>query len=378
MANDWLAAVKGHVTRFRQDIAEQLKQRITAEKLPNSRIITREDIRNGPAGWDANRVLYTTLGGTLRELTASDLRSFQRNIQTYRKEYKELYGGRPAREGITAQQVINIASGKPLKYKKPEQYVSDIDKARREITSCVPVSATRDTVRFITNAGPESLKNSHTVIVKFLGYSEALAEISEVDATDKKAVSKAVRKMLRGYLKFDCDCERHRYFFRYVATIGGWAAGYEEHGYPKIRNPHLKGVACKHVIRVMADIINSQVVQKFLERHLLKIETTRTTTQVGKNQAKKMAERKRPVRIKTSQEIARERKIRNELRKTKTSIEKQVKVKKAQKKPPVTVKKAAESRKFSRKVESAIRTFMETLGETREQVIKRMGLENVK
>ncbi|EPA1084307.1 phage tail protein, partial [Escherichia coli] len=51
---------------------------------------------------------------------------------------------------------------------------------------------------------------------------------------------------------FDCDCGRHQYWYRYIATAGNFAlAPPKEYAFPKIRNPNLKGIACKHVIHAM-------------------------------------------------------------------------------------------------------------------------------
>lgn len=372
----WLEAIQGHVSRTRRLFAEQLAQRQHAEKIEDSHILTREDIRNGPGRWDSSRVLYTTLGGKLRQLTPGDLRAFKRNIETFRKEYKSMYGGRPIGEGITAQQVINIAAGRPLEYSKPWQGMeSDIDKARREITSCIPVSAFKDTVRFITNASGENGRMNHVVIVKFLNYPEAVADISASDIDDKNAVRKAVQKMRKGYLKFDCDCDRHRYFFRYVATIGGFAAGNEEHGFPKIRNPNLKGIACKHVIRVMSDIISSGVVQRFLEKHLTKIETTRVSTVLGKKQAEQLAQRKRTTRIRTSEDIKAERKTREELRKAKTSVTHELKKfsKMGKNTLPVT-KKAVKSRRLNPDVEKSLAVLAKATNMDITDIMKKLGL----
>lgn len=363
----WLEAIQGHVSRTRRLFAEQLAQRQHAEK---SRILKREEVQTGV--WDANRVLYTTLGGKLRQLTPSDLHAFQQNIKLYREEYIKQYGN--TGEGITAQQVINIAAGKPLEYSKPWQGMeSDIDKARREITACIPVSAYQGTVRFITNASGENGRMNHVVIVTFLGYQQAMGEIAA--STDKDAVRKAVKKMRRGYLKFDCDCDRHRYFFRYVATIGGWYAGNPEWGFPKIRNPNLKGVACKHVIRVMSDIVSSGVVQSFLEKHLAKIETTRLSTVLGKKQAEQLAQRKRTTRIRTSKEISAERKTREDLRKAQISISKDVKKRVKTKKATIPVqKKAVKSRRLTPDVEKYLEQLSKKSGFPVDEIKKNLGI----
>jgi hypothetical protein len=71
-------------------------------------------------------------------------------------------------------------------------------------------------------------------------------------------------KLRKSRLLFECSCGRHTYFYRYLATIGKYGCGRAEVGFPKIRNPELKGVACKHVIRVMSEIISSASVLAML------------------------------------------------------------------------------------------------------------------
>lgn len=114
-------------------------------------------------------------------------------------------------------------------------------------------------VRFITNAGPDSDQSRHHVVVEFLGYQTAIA-------SGAHSAYIAAGRLRKEPIRFDCDCGRHRYWFRYIATIGRYNAGRSETGYPKIRNPKLYGVACKHVLRVMAEIEGGSAVQAFLTR----------------------------------------------------------------------------------------------------------------
>jgi uncharacterized protein YlbG (UPF0298 family) len=52
-------------------------------------------------------------------------------------------------------------------------------------------------------------------------------------------------------IKFECSCGRHTYWYRYMATKGGWGLGIKEERFPRIRNPQLKGICCKHVVRAV-------------------------------------------------------------------------------------------------------------------------------
>lgn len=266
-SSKWLGTIKGHVGEAKAIFADDKRTREAAEKAPKSIILTERDLKSGV--WDASKVLETTLGGGIRKITADDLAAFRRNMQTAQRRFEMGKSG----QGLTARQIIDLATSAPLLYKKNPKYVSDIDKARKEITMAVAVSALNDEVRFLTNAGPDSDANvtRHHVVVRFNAFDDAVRKLATKkldDATAPKQIANWLRKQK---LAFDCDCGRHRYFLRYVATIGGFAAGRPEMGYPKIRNPGLQGVACKHVLRVMSELESSNLVLNFLTGHLAKL-----------------------------------------------------------------------------------------------------------
>lgn len=306
---EWLGKIRGHVSEANKNFKADAKERQAAEKAPNSIIFNRNEIYNGY--WDPAKILNTTLGGTYRPITLNDLRQFQRNMDNYRREVKK--AGVHAAEGITARQVIDLASSKPLAYVNQEQYRSDIDKAKREITSAMPVSALGNTVRFLTNAGKDSQDARHTVIIQLLDYDQALSKLYSTDKKDKKTPAQLANQIRKGRLKFDCDCGRHRYFFRFLATIGGFNAGRPEEGYPKIRNPDLKGVACKHVLRVMSELESSQTTLRFLTRHLEKA-SAKANTQLKQKEVENELKNKSPTKIKTSEQRKAEALRRKEIR----------------------------------------------------------------
>lgn len=256
-----LGKLRGHVGQSKDLAAADAKQRRDAEKHPQSIILGKRDIQGE---YDAKRVLYTTLGGAPREITRDDLATFRHNMQEVQN--------RLSSRGITARQVLELAAGNPLKNVDNRD---DLELAKRQIRMAVPASATNSDVRFVTNAGPASKDVRHHVLVRFLGFADVALEMmaTPTSGEKKKAITpkQAANKLRKGSLAFDCDCGRHRYFLRYISTIGGFNAGRAEHGYPKIRNPGLKGVACKHVLRVMAEVESSNLVWNFLTRHMEKV-----------------------------------------------------------------------------------------------------------
>ncbi|MDR1936438.1 MAG: hypothetical protein LBS49_12815 [Candidatus Accumulibacter sp.] len=348
MADDWLGKVRGHVGEAKGRFDTDRREREAAGNAPASKniILTEREVRGE---WDANRVLFTTLGGQARPITAEDLAAFRHNMRQAERRFE-------GSKGITARQVIDLASSTPLGYvsNKPGQPRSDIDKARREITMGVPVSALNGTIRFITNAGPDSKKVSrHHVVVNLHEFEAAAAQLAATpnDGKGGKSSKQIANWLRKQKLSFDCDCERHRYFFRYVATIGGFAAGRKETGYPKIRNPKLMGVACKHVLRVMTELESSNAVLRFLEKHLASVSEYKANTTVKQVEAEEALRFKVPARIKTSeQRVAEARKVRE-----KAALARAAKV--AASKPP---KKTAPASR--RAAKTAAETAAETLG----------------
>jgi len=271
-----LGRVRGSSAEAKRRFDTDRREREAAGKAPRSIILNPSDVRGQ---YDASRVLTTTLGGARRLLTHEDLAAFRRNMTLARQNFQGY-------SGITARQVIDLASSGPLLTKLGD--IGDLGRAREQIKMAAPVAATIPAasrhsldVRFLTDAGPDSKVARHTVIVRLHGYGEQLrvlaaAPLDPVDARTERARTpkQAADALRRGYLAFDCDCERHRYFFRYVATIGGFNAGRDETGYPKVRNPGLKGVACKHVLRVMAELQSSASILNFIEKAMAKAQAS--------------------------------------------------------------------------------------------------------
>lgn len=286
----WIGTIKGHDKELAARLKADLESRERAAKGVNSTILTRKEVQGETL---AGRNLRTTLGGTMRSLTAADLAAFRANIGTAIAAVQSV-------GGITPQQVLNLAKGRPLNYNGLDilstGIKSDVDKARREITSAVLVSAVGGDLRFITPSGGESRASRHVVLVRLHEWRNALAAVAAATVKNEAMYREAANNLRRGKISFECDCERHRYYFRYLATIGGFNAGRAETGYPKIRNPDLKGVACKHVIRVMTELLHSPAVLRFLIKHLKAYDGENLrddhTTQMLQRDANKIREKK--------------------------------------------------------------------------------------
>lgn len=235
--------------------ARDLARQDAAERRNAPRILNPDDLRGNAGDLSAADVLTTTMNtpdGKPRPLTADDLAAFRQNVRTLGKRFKG---------GINPRQVIDMSTS------------VDRARARKEISVAVPGSARGVKgsggnidaleVRFVTSASLKYEATRHFVVVNFMAYATSIAG---GDKTPKKAAAWLKKQPIR----FDCDCGRHRFWYRYVATIGNYHAGRPENGYPKVRNPNLNGVACKHVLRVMAEIESSASVQNFLLRAIEK------------------------------------------------------------------------------------------------------------
>lgn len=350
MAGLWLGKIKGHISEARNRAATDRREREAAEKSPNSIILTKREVQGE---WDASRVLMTTIGGAPRPITTNDLAQFRHNMRIAQKNFNG--------DGITARQVIDLASSRPMPGASPE---TDIDRARKQITMAVPVSAFNNEIRFITNSGPNSDVNRHHVLVRFNAFVEAANKLMASGAKDRKDPKQTANWLRKQKLAFDCDCGRHRYWFRYISTIGNFNSGRKELGFPKIRNPNLKGVACKHVLRVMSEVESSGVVLNFLSRHMEKLRDSADNTarhqskqaEINEELNKKATSRTRT--IKTSDQRAAERKRAKERESLHLKV--RLQVARIEKKPAAT-----------RKIESAMKSG--ALSDSDLAVLRRIG-----
>lgn len=238
--------------------AAELKQRKAAANILNPQEVGGK--------YDAGRALQTVLGGKLRTITGEDLQRFAALSKSLGKKFAG---------GITAKQIVNLAH--------PERR----QRANTEIHYAVPMQVKGSIIHFVTNAAPGSRASRHHVHVDFVGLSGAAAAPAKDGKLDALA-----RKLAAGSIRIDCDCEDWRYVFRYVATVGNYNAGRPETGFPKIRNPQLDGVACKHVLRTV-HLLNQPIALKRIEQMIALAQGTldrKATARVTKREAEAMAQ----------------------------------------------------------------------------------------
>lgn len=206
-------------------IAEREQEGEGAKKGSKPTFLRPSDISGD---YDFKRALLTTLGTKAdskpRLITANDLEAFRKNIDALATNYQG---------GITPEQVISLS------------LQDDIDRANKQIHSASPYRRKAGYVQFITNASSASDDVAHYVNVEYLGFSKVVFD------TNKTSTFSIKNLVANGKVKFECSCGRYKYWLRYLNSIAGTTLGRIEPGFPKLRNPQLQGVACKHILRVM-------------------------------------------------------------------------------------------------------------------------------
>ncbi len=201
-----------------------------------SRILSPDQI-NAKGKWKVSEALTTTLGGDQwsvpRPITADDLKALKANIKAL---------GARLGKGITANEIIKLSRKE------------DLVRATKEIHFAVPVYQKGGLIKFMTNASEQSKDIRHHVNVFLEGYGAIKGQVG--------TPLQLAKLVAQGNLKFECDCGRHNFWFRFIVTRMGVNLGRDENGMPKIRNPMLTGIGCKHVLRVMTELNNSMQVHK--------------------------------------------------------------------------------------------------------------------
>lgn len=260
-------------------------------RIGAANILSPQQVASGKK-WTPAKVLEETLGTTAVvsgqqsvALTAKQIQAFKQNVKTVQQNF---------RGGITAQQTLDFAAS------------IDKQRAQREIRVSMPVQAKGGRVQFTTSASLKYKATRHYVTVEFMSFEAAVAGGQGSPMT-------MARWLRQEPLKFDCDCGRHKFFYRYITTIGAFNAGRPELGYPKVTNAQLTGVCCKHVVRTMTEIASSGNVTAFLAKLIEKGRAAKRPSDVGKvankitqremeQQAAKMFQR--PRAISTSDQLA--------------------------------------------------------------------------
>lgn len=123
--------------------------------------------------------------------------------------------------------------------------VKDVDKSTKDksrlVRRAVYEGITEDyTVYYRVPSVTSSPPTSYIVKIKLLEYPD-IAEDKDLSIREK------VRLAISGDLQISCTCPAFLYFgYKYILTQLDSNESNDEHRFPKIRNPKLQGIMCKH------------------------------------------------------------------------------------------------------------------------------------
>lgn len=226
----------------RERFASERAHRIAESLSPRNTLLTPSDITGD---YLVSRGLMTTLGGQRREITSDDLRRFAENVKELKKKYRVVGGIKPKTIIDNSTTIDRQRAISQINSALPTHYETGKKGGRQSLV-----------IHFSTNASKLFGASKHSVNVEFMEFFTQLSQPEEP--------AKLVKRMVNSAVKFECDCGRHRYWYRYIATVGGFNFGREEPAFPKIRNPDLKGIACKHALRVMTTVSQSPSFKSYM------------------------------------------------------------------------------------------------------------------
>lgn len=231
-------------------LLSEIKNRVDLDKIANRERSAAKNILNlskingdtdPTMAEQALAEINANSGALTQQLSVDDLKKFDNAYKRMSKSYKT----HRIRGGIRPRTIINRSRSE------------DIKRCETEIPMAKPVSVDKyGVVQFWVSASHKYGAMNHRVAVQFLNFGASI----DAKMTDKQRLD----NVINAPVKFDCDCGRHRFWYRYIATAGGFNLGRGESGFPKIRNPELTGLGCKHVLRVMLFITKSPMFRAFM------------------------------------------------------------------------------------------------------------------
>lgn len=176
----------------------------------------------------------------------AELKAFRQMIKNIQKET----GGLNSR-GVPVRQLLAMSTKE------------DIERANSGIKYSRLYQMRANLLKFmVPSSGEGGRSGFYQVRIRLEGWEAAIVSGKRWD--------RAAQDATMGNVSIDCQCGRHQYWYRYLAGVGGFAVTPpSEKDFPKIRNPDLKGAACKHVIKTLQTMQNPtvrKVISEELER----------------------------------------------------------------------------------------------------------------
>ncbi|HAV1601630.1 TPA: phage tail protein [Enterobacter hormaechei subsp. xiangfangensis] len=242
---------EGLAPRQFNKVFRQIKREQIAKRRKAMRTLTPSILRNKKAE-DILKLGRKEKAGTL--FTLEDLKSFEVSREALKKAFKS------KEKGITYHQLISHCRAIDV------QRANNRSGDGRGITTATFIGLQHNVARISVKASSVSKHGHHRVKIRFEGWQDALDMLED----NPESELKVAKQLCAGLVSFDCDCGRHQYWYRYIATAGRFAiTPPAEYAYPKIRNPKLEGVACKHVIHTLTRFQSGswqKLIGKYLQR----------------------------------------------------------------------------------------------------------------
>lgn len=186
--------------------------------------------------------------------TLEDLAALRQNKASHEKKYNRSIAGITYAELVSGSLSIDVA--------RANNTVSD----GRGITNARLINIKNNVLLVRVKASSVSVHQDHAVRIRLEEWD------AQMDACPDtvQGYAKATKAACAGRASFDCDCGRHQFWYRHLATVGNYAlAPPKEPSPPKIKNPKYEGIACKHVIKAMT-MLQAASWQGILSRQMKK------------------------------------------------------------------------------------------------------------
>jgi hypothetical protein len=172
------------------------------------------------------------------EYTLTQLEAMAKAVEAKQGQYQPVKGG----VGVTVAHLFDAS----LK----------VDQQRaRDIRNATLFKIGGNLLQFRVSASGESAGAPSHYLVRV-----RLEELEELITTNRTpSYLASASQAAAGRVSLDCTCARYRFWYHYLASIGKFDLAPHEGVFPKIRNPHLKGCVCKHILKTLMVMQTSPV-----------------------------------------------------------------------------------------------------------------------
>ena len=221
---------KDFVNRLRQIELKREADNRTFKSRGNAGAFLTHDILGDRKGLTARKKLVMAFGfqGLTKEYDLATLRKMADATEKVQDKFKAREAGIPINQAVQGSAMQDKQAAKAIKAATLYKFTGNILDFR------------------VTSSG--QTQNAPSYYKTRVRLEDWKSAVSRVKA---KNYLSAAQQATNGYVSFDCDCGRYIYWYQYLATIGNFDIAPGETVFPKIRNKKLKGIACKHILKVL-------------------------------------------------------------------------------------------------------------------------------